>query len=120
MQGQGRHRLFASRKHHPSVELQALADLEQCPYRGPFVPQAANGHRVRGVAGIACDRLLVVDDAHWDAAPAKAAGDAKAMVITTDNQGANPLAHVWSIRAANAVIRRAATSAPETNRQIGP
>ena len=120
MQGQGRHRLFASRKYDPSVELQALADLEQCPHRGPFVPQASHGHRVRGVAGIACDRLLVVDDAHGDAAPAKAAGDAKALVITTDNDGANPLAHVRSTRAANAVIRRAATSAPETNRQIGP
>ena len=118
--GKRRNGLFPGRIEHPAIELEALAHVEQRVDAVLFGPQARHPNRIGGVARIATDRPLIIDDADRDPAAAETAGDTEALVVAAHHDGADLVAHQRSPRAAQAAIRRAATSAPDTNRQIGP
>src|SRR3954447_10381685 len=54
--------------------------------------QAVDADGVRGIAGEARDRALVVDDADGHAAASDAAHDAQSLVVAADDHGAGPAA----------------------------
>src|SRR5689334_22026228 len=102
--------------------MEPAPDLDQLLDRAVLVTQALDSHSVGGVAGVSRNREFVIDDTDRNAVTAEAADDAQTLVITTHHDGADavPGDHPAGARATEAVTWRAAISAPDTKRQMGP